>query len=94
MDIRARLIFSPAALMTSRLHFSKKSLFVILPSTQLTTPHSYATALQTVALFGFNLKRIPALLGFIAFLVVTGTLIVPDKTPWLRNSVNFIVRIS
>ncbi|KAJ3810140.1 Tco5, signal transduction HAMP domain histidine kinase [Lentinula aff. lateritia] len=39
----------------------------------------YTTALQTVALFGLDLKRFPALLGAIIFIVLSGFLIIPEK---------------
>ncbi|KAJ3934120.1 MAG: hypothetical protein NXY57DRAFT_724591 [Lentinula lateritia] len=49
----------------------------------------YTTALQTVALFGLDLKRFPALLGAIIFIVLSGFLIIPEKVNWMRNAVNF-----
>ncbi|KAJ3743690.1 Tco5, signal transduction HAMP domain histidine kinase [Lentinula detonsa] len=39
----------------------------------------YTTALQTVALFGLDLKRFPALLGAIIFIVLSGVFIIPEK---------------
>ncbi|KAJ3786779.1 hypothetical protein GGU10DRAFT_163814 [Lentinula aff. detonsa] len=49
----------------------------------------YTTALQTVALFGLDLKRFPALLGAIIFIVLSGVFIIPEKVNWMRNAVNF-----
>ncbi|KAJ3832913.1 hypothetical protein F5878DRAFT_433481 [Lentinula raphanica] len=49
----------------------------------------YTTALQTVALFGLDLKRFPALLGAVIFIVLSGFLIIPEKVNWMRNAVNF-----
>ncbi|KAJ4474970.1 hypothetical protein J3R30DRAFT_630081 [Lentinula aciculospora] len=49
----------------------------------------YTTALQTVALFGLDLKRFPALLGAIIFIMLSGFLIIPEKVSWMRNAVNF-----
>ncbi|KAJ8079577.1 hypothetical protein PM082_011164 [Marasmius tenuissimus] len=51
----------------------------------------YTTALQTVALFGTNLKRLPALLGAIAFFVIASVLIIPSRDNWYRYIINFIV---
>ncbi|KAL1693548.1 histidine kinase [Schizophyllum commune] len=44
----------------------------------------YFTALQTTALFGLNLHRLPALLGMVSFFVVSMALIVPDHHTWTR----------
>ncbi|KIK56435.1 hypothetical protein GYMLUDRAFT_47200 [Collybiopsis luxurians FD-317 M1] len=55
------------------------------------TTFYYTTALQTVALFGLDLKRFPALLGSIIFLILSSVLIIPEKTSWMRNAVNFVV---
>ncbi|GAW08294.1 histidine kinase [Lentinula edodes] len=43
----------------------------------------YTTALQTVALFGLDLKRFPALLGAIIFIVLSGFLIIPEKVKYV-----------
>ncbi|KAK1232367.1 hypothetical protein PQX77_004489 [Marasmius sp. AFHP31] len=51
----------------------------------------YTTALQTVALFGTNLKRLPALLGAVAFFVIASVLIIPSRDNWYRYIINFIV---
>lgn len=45
--------------------------------------YSYTTALQTVALFGLDLKRFPALLGAIIFIVLSGFLIIPEKVKYV-----------
>ncbi|KAJ3863255.1 Tco5, signal transduction HAMP domain histidine kinase [Lentinula novae-zelandiae] len=52
----------------------------------------YTTALQTVALFGLDLKRFPALLGAIIFIVLSGFLIIPEKVKYvslINHAVNF-----
>ncbi|KAG7094130.1 hypothetical protein E1B28_007742 [Marasmius oreades] len=51
----------------------------------------YTAALQTVALFGTNLKRLPALVGAVSFLILSATLIMPSRDNWYRYVVNFIV---
>ncbi|TRM57898.1 hypothetical protein BD626DRAFT_411259 [Schizophyllum amplum] len=51
----------------------------------------YFTALQTTALFGLNLRRLPALLGMVSFYVVSMALIVPDHSTWTRSMINFLV---
>ncbi|KAI8995219.1 hypothetical protein BD414DRAFT_234700 [Trametes punicea] len=50
----------------------------------------YTSALQTIALFGLKLHRFPAMLGALAFFVLTCVLILPDKTSFVRNLVNFV----
>ncbi|KAF5360112.1 hypothetical protein D9757_011733 [Collybiopsis confluens] len=52
---------------------------------------NYTTALQTVALFGLELKRFPALLGSIIFIVLAAVFIAPEKANWMRNVMNFVV---
>ncbi|THV02531.1 hypothetical protein K435DRAFT_653306 [Dendrothele bispora CBS 962.96] len=49
----------------------------------------YTTALQTVALFGTNLKRLPATVGATIFLILSACLIIPQRSSWARNVVNF-----
>ncbi|KAK7056448.1 hypothetical protein VNI00_003003 [Paramarasmius palmivorus] len=51
----------------------------------------YTTALQTIALFGTNLKRLPTTLGAIVFLVLSAVLIIPSRGSWYRYMLNFIV---
>ncbi|KAL1740419.1 histidine kinase [Schizophyllum fasciatum] len=51
----------------------------------------YFTALQTTALFGLNLHRLPALLGMVSFYIVSMALIVPDHHTWTRSMINFLV---
>ncbi|KAJ3760153.1 hypothetical protein EV360DRAFT_40420 [Lentinula raphanica] len=46
----------------------------------------YTTALQTVALFGLDLKRFPALLGAVIFIVLSGFLIIPEKRVFTGSS--------
>ncbi|KAF5386421.1 hypothetical protein D9757_006632 [Collybiopsis confluens] len=52
---------------------------------------NYTTALQTVALFDLELKRFPALLGSIIFIVLAAVFIAPEKANWMRNVMNFVV---
>ncbi|ESK89338.1 histidine kinase [Moniliophthora roreri MCA 2997] len=51
----------------------------------------YTTALQTIALFGTNLKRLPTTLGALIFLVMSAVLIIPTRGSWYRYVLNFIV---
>ncbi|KAF9269218.1 hypothetical protein L218DRAFT_953768 [Marasmius fiardii PR-910] len=50
----------------------------------------YTTALQTVALFGTNLMRLPALLGAVVFFILSTVLIIPSRDNWYRYVINFI----
>ncbi|KAJ7580150.1 hypothetical protein C8J56DRAFT_962344 [Mycena floridula] len=49
----------------------------------------YTTALQTIALFGLKLDRLPAAIGAATFFVVSCALIVPDRVTWIRSMINF-----
>ncbi|KAF5351377.1 hypothetical protein D9758_008036 [Tetrapyrgos nigripes] len=49
----------------------------------------YTTALQTIALFGTGLKRLPTLVGGTVFLVLSAVLIIPKRDAWARNVINF-----
>ncbi|KAK0214829.1 hypothetical protein IW262DRAFT_1403139 [Armillaria fumosa] len=50
----------------------------------------YTSALQTVALFGLNLRRLPAMIGALSFLVFSTALIIPHHVTWYRNIINFL----
>ncbi|KAI0738700.1 hypothetical protein C8Q80DRAFT_1113412 [Daedaleopsis nitida] len=50
----------------------------------------YTSALQTIALFGLKLQRLPAMLGALVFFILACGLVVPDKTSFIRNLVNFL----
>ncbi|KAK0239193.1 hypothetical protein EDD85DRAFT_1022584 [Armillaria nabsnona] len=50
----------------------------------------YTSALQTVALFGLNLRRLPAMIGALSFLVFSTALIIPHHATWYRNIINFL----
>ncbi|KAG7445051.1 uncharacterized protein BT62DRAFT_207089 [Guyanagaster necrorhizus] len=50
----------------------------------------YTSALQTVALFGLNLSRLPAMIGALSFLVFSTVLIIPHHILWYRNIINFL----
>jgi osomolarity two-component system sensor histidine kinase SLN1 len=50
----------------------------------------YTSALQTVALFGLQMKRISALIGATAFFILSSILILPLMSSWTRNSINFM----
>ncbi|KAK7685740.1 hypothetical protein QCA50_011086 [Cerrena zonata] len=50
----------------------------------------YTSALQTIAIFGLKLQRFPAMVGAICFLGLTCGLIVPLRTSFIRNVVNFL----
>lgn len=54
------------------------------------TTFYYTSALQTIALFGLGLNRFPALIGVITFAALGFGLVVPQKTTFVRNIINFI----
>ncbi|EIN11065.1 hypothetical protein PUNSTDRAFT_125617 [Punctularia strigosozonata HHB-11173 SS5] len=49
----------------------------------------YTTAIPTIALFGLKLNRFPMMLGAVAFFGVSSALVLPFKTTWYRNLLNF-----
>ncbi|KAJ7117815.1 hypothetical protein C8R44DRAFT_201560 [Mycena epipterygia] len=51
----------------------------------------YTSALQAVALFGTSLKRLPATIGALAFLILSCATIVPVKHNYLHNVINFLI---
>ncbi|EIN05969.1 hypothetical protein PUNSTDRAFT_145366 [Punctularia strigosozonata HHB-11173 SS5] len=51
----------------------------------------YTSALQTIALFGLKMNRLPALCGALFVCVSMCALIVPDRIGWIRNVINFVV---
>ncbi|KAK0466941.1 uncharacterized protein EV420DRAFT_655987 [Desarmillaria tabescens] len=53
----------------------------------------YTSALQTVALFGLNLGRLPAMIGALSFLIFSTILIIPHHTAWYRSAkfANFLI---
>lgn len=71
---------------------SSKSMNRSWPNFALTV-YSYTSALQTVALFGLNLRRLPAMVGALSFLVFSTALIIPHHASWYRsaNFTTFIV---
>ncbi|KAF8916086.1 hypothetical protein CPB85DRAFT_1432449 [Mucidula mucida] len=46
----------------------------------------YASAMQTVALFGLNLQRIPGLIGAASFLIFSSALVIPHRASWYRST--------
>ncbi|KIP07108.1 hypothetical protein PHLGIDRAFT_30145 [Phlebiopsis gigantea 11061_1 CR5-6] len=50
----------------------------------------YANGPQTIALFGLGLHRFPALVGTLTFMSLAFGMIVPDRTTWVRNVINFV----
>lgn len=50
----------------------------------------YANGPQTIALFGLGLQRFPALVGTTTFMALCFGMIVPDRTTWVRNVINFL----
>ncbi|KAI0073055.1 hypothetical protein K474DRAFT_1700572 [Panus rudis PR-1116 ss-1] len=50
----------------------------------------YTSALQTIAIFGLKLHRFPAMVGAIIWLVLACVFIVPNRTGWVRNVINFV----
>ncbi|KAJ7781948.1 histidine kinase [Mycena maculata] len=51
----------------------------------------YTSALQAVALFGTSLKRLPATIGALAFLILSCVTIIPMKPDYARNVINFVI---
>ncbi|EJT97684.1 hypothetical protein DACRYDRAFT_119345 [Dacryopinax primogenitus] len=51
----------------------------------------FATALPVLALFALGQHRLYASLGAIAYFVLMCVLILPDRSSWVRNVLNFIV---
>ncbi|KAF9454382.1 hypothetical protein P691DRAFT_797172 [Macrolepiota fuliginosa MF-IS2] len=49
----------------------------------------YTTALQTMGLFGLKLNRLMAAVGAFSFFVMTSALMIPEKSTWIRNMINF-----
>ncbi|TDL26135.1 hypothetical protein BD410DRAFT_784176 [Rickenella mellea] len=50
----------------------------------------YATAMQTIALFGLRLHRFPAMLATVVMLMLMFGLIVPHHLMWIRQALNFL----
>ncbi|KAF9454372.1 hypothetical protein P691DRAFT_392673 [Macrolepiota fuliginosa MF-IS2] len=51
----------------------------------------YTTALQTMGLFGLKLNRLMAAIGAFSFFVMTSAFMIPEKSTWIRNMINFFV---
>ncbi|KAJ7255454.1 hypothetical protein B0H12DRAFT_533227 [Mycena haematopus] len=51
----------------------------------------YTSALQAVALFGTSLKRLPATIGALAFLILSCVTIVPQRNDYVHNLFNFVI---
>ncbi|KAJ6514984.1 histidine kinase [Mycena vitilis] len=51
----------------------------------------YTSALQAVALFGTSLKRLPATIGALSFLILMCATIVPVRHDYVRNVFNFLI---
>ncbi|KII85995.1 hypothetical protein PLICRDRAFT_667467 [Plicaturopsis crispa FD-325 SS-3] len=51
----------------------------------------YTTALQTIALFGLKLHRLPAIIGAFVFFILACVLIAPQRVTWSRAIINFVV---
>ncbi|KAF7356453.1 hypothetical protein MVEN_00978400 [Mycena venus] len=51
----------------------------------------YTSALQAVALFGTSLKRLPATIGALAFLILSCVTIVPIRNDYVHNVFNFVI---
>ncbi|KAJ6518948.1 histidine kinase [Mycena sanguinolenta] len=51
----------------------------------------YTSALQAVALFGMSLKRLPATIGALAFLILSCVTIVPQRNDYVHNVFNFVI---
>ncbi|EKM50704.1 uncharacterized protein PHACADRAFT_188239 [Phanerochaete carnosa HHB-10118-sp] len=55
------------------------------------TTFYYTSAMQTIALFGLSLNRFPAMVGIVVFTALSFGLVVPQKTSFVRNVINFII---
>ncbi|KIP05565.1 hypothetical protein PHLGIDRAFT_128820 [Phlebiopsis gigantea 11061_1 CR5-6] len=55
------------------------------------TTFYYTSALQTLAIFGLGLNRLPALLGVVVFTGLSCGLIVPIHTTFVRNVIIFLI---
>ncbi|KAF8806887.1 hypothetical protein BYT27DRAFT_7140360 [Phlegmacium glaucopus] len=51
----------------------------------------YATALQTIALFGLKLNRFPAALGALVFFLFASIAVIPTRHTWARSMINLFV---
>ncbi|KAF8902397.1 hypothetical protein CPB84DRAFT_1678868 [Gymnopilus junonius] len=51
----------------------------------------YATALQTIALFGLKLNRFPAAVGGFCFFLFSSIAVIPQKSTWGRTMINFFI---
>ncbi|KZP17575.1 hypothetical protein FIBSPDRAFT_920629 [Athelia psychrophila] len=51
----------------------------------------YTSALQTIAIFGLKLNRLPALIGAVIFFGFSCGVVLPYHISWLRNLINTIV---
>ncbi|KAI5122480.1 hypothetical protein M0805_001390 [Coniferiporia weirii] len=51
----------------------------------------YTTGLQTIALFGLKLNRLPAMMGAMVFLVMSASMVIPYRIGWIRNDLNFVI---
>ncbi|KAF5351333.1 hypothetical protein D9758_008026 [Tetrapyrgos nigripes] len=51
----------------------------------------FTCALQAIGLFGLKMERLPALIGVLAYFIVSLVLIAPDHVVWGRSAVNFLV---
>ncbi|KAG8745674.1 hypothetical protein FRC10_007371 [Ceratobasidium sp. 414] len=51
----------------------------------------YSAGFPVLALFGMHQHRFPALVGAVCFAVLMGGLVLPWRTSWVRNFINFVV---
>ena len=52
---------------------------------------SFATGLPVVALFGMHQHRFPAFVGAVCFAAIMGGLVLPWRTSWAHNLINFVI---
>jgi osomolarity two-component system sensor histidine kinase SLN1 len=52
---------------------------------------SFTTGLPVIALFGLGLKRLPAAIGALIFFVCSCVLVLPYRTAWFRNVLDFLI---
>ncbi|KAG8735593.1 hypothetical protein FRC12_017999, partial [Ceratobasidium sp. 428] len=50
-----------------------------------------STGLPVLALFGMHQHRFPATVAAVCFTILMGTLVIPWRTSWVRNLINFVI---
>ncbi|THH17447.1 hypothetical protein EW146_g3364 [Bondarzewia mesenterica] len=66
-------------------YYLKRKSYFTCGSKDFLSTFYYASGLQTIALFGLKLKRLPAIIGAVVWFIVACVLILPDRTSWVRR---------